>query len=110
MRWQSNTDLPVFEKPDSQEICFIPSKNYSAFVESYIDSREQTNSQEDEFSTVGAGKTLSTTTMPEDLKGSYVRVKSFRTMARCWESIVAFISLLWGSGRDWVLLLASRFM
>ena len=62
--------LPVFEKPDSQEICFIPSKNYSAFVESYIDSREQTNSQEEEFSTVGAGKTLSTTTMPEDVKGA----------------------------------------
>ena len=62
--------LPVFEKPDSQEICFIPSKNYSAFVESYIDSREQTNSQEEEFSTVRAGKTLSTTTMLEDLKGA----------------------------------------
>jgi len=27
--------LPVFEKPDSQEICFIPSKNYSRFVENY---------------------------------------------------------------------------
>ena len=62
--------LPVFEKPDSQEICFIPSKNYSAFVENYIDSRVQTNSQEEEFSTVGAGKTLSTTTMPEDVKDS----------------------------------------
>ena len=28
--------LPVFEKPDSQEICFIPSKNYSQFVEDYV--------------------------------------------------------------------------
>jgi tRNA-specific 2-thiouridylase len=28
--------LPVFEKPDSQEICFIPSKNYSRFVENYL--------------------------------------------------------------------------
>ncbi len=62
--------LPVFEKPDSQEICFIPSKNYSAFVESYIDSRENTNSQEDEFSTVGAGRTLSTTRLPGDMKGA----------------------------------------
>jgi len=62
--------LPVFEKPDSQEICFIPSKNYSAFVESYIDSREQTDSQEEELSAVGAGKAPSTTTMPEDVKGS----------------------------------------
>jgi len=61
--------LPVFEKPDSQEICFIPSKNYSAFVESYIDTREQTNSRDEEFSTVGAGKAPPTTMMPEDLKG-----------------------------------------
>ena len=60
--------LPVFEKPDSQEICFIPSKNYSAFVESYVDSREQANSQEEAFSTVGVGKRLSTTTTPEDVK------------------------------------------
>ena len=28
--------LPVFEKPDSQEICFIPSKNYGQFVENYL--------------------------------------------------------------------------
>ena len=49
-------DLPVSEKPDSQEICFIPSKNYSAFVESYIDSRQQALSEEKDLSTVGAGK------------------------------------------------------
>jgi tRNA-uridine 2-sulfurtransferase len=28
--------LPVSEKPDSQEICFIPSRNYSRFVEHYV--------------------------------------------------------------------------
>ena len=28
--------LPVFEKPDSQEICFIPSKDYGEFVENYL--------------------------------------------------------------------------
>jgi len=28
--------LPVFEKPDSQEICFIPGKNYGRFVETYV--------------------------------------------------------------------------
>jgi tRNA-specific 2-thiouridylase len=60
--------LPVFEKPDSQEICFIPSKNYSAFVENYLDSRTQTNSQEEEFSSVGTGKT-SSTAVPQDVKG-----------------------------------------
>jgi tRNA-specific 2-thiouridylase len=61
--------LPVFEKPDSQEICFIPSKNYSAFVENYLDSRDQTNSHEEEFSSVGADKTSSTATVPQDVKG-----------------------------------------
>jgi tRNA-specific 2-thiouridylase len=62
--------LPVFEKPDSQEICFIPSKNYSAFVENYLDSQDETNSQEDAFSSVGVGKTPSTTTVPRDVKGT----------------------------------------
>jgi tRNA-specific 2-thiouridylase len=62
--------LPVFEKPDSQEICFIPSKNYSAFVESYIDSREQTTSHEEDFATLGSGKALSTTNLPADVKGA----------------------------------------
>ncbi|MBM3804065.1 MAG: tRNA 2-thiouridine(34) synthase MnmA [Acidimicrobiia bacterium] len=37
--------LPVFEKPDSQEICFIPSKNYSAFVESYVAKSEPMSSE-----------------------------------------------------------------
>jgi tRNA-specific 2-thiouridylase len=32
--------LPVFEKPDSQEICFIPSKDYSRFVENYVCNSE----------------------------------------------------------------------
>jgi tRNA-specific 2-thiouridylase len=60
--------LPVFEKPDSQEICFIPSKNYSAFVESYIDSRKPTHLQEDSCAAVGTVKTLTTTGRPEDAK------------------------------------------
>jgi len=62
--------LPVCEKPDSQEICFIPSKNYSAFLESYLASREQTNSQEDEFSMVGSGRTRSTAGLTGDVTGA----------------------------------------
>src|SRR5579884_3614934 len=31
--------LPVAEKPDSQEICFVPNGDYAAFIESYL--REQ---------------------------------------------------------------------
>lgn len=61
--------LPVFEKPDSQEICFIPSRNYSAFVESYIGSRQPTNAREDEFAPVGTSKTLTTPGMAEYAKG-----------------------------------------
>jgi tRNA-specific 2-thiouridylase len=33
--------LPVFEKPDSQEICFIPKRNYGHFVESYCEQHPQ---------------------------------------------------------------------
>jgi tRNA-specific 2-thiouridylase len=36
LRMAEHYHLPVFEKPDSQEICFIPSKNYSGFVENYL--------------------------------------------------------------------------
>jgi len=49
--------LPVFEKPDSQEICFIPSKNYSEFVESYIGSRNSPTTEDDSLSLVTAGNT-----------------------------------------------------
>ena len=59
--------LPVFEKPDSQEICFIPSRDYSTFVENYLDSRDQKNSQEDACSSAGAGKTPSTSTVSQDV-------------------------------------------
>lgn len=37
--------LPVFEKPDSQEICFIPSKNYGRFVENYVSQGSTTPRQ-----------------------------------------------------------------
>jgi tRNA-specific 2-thiouridylase len=49
--------LPVYEKPDSQEICFIPSKNYSAFVEDYIGSRNSPTEENDSPSLVTAGNT-----------------------------------------------------
>ncbi len=60
--------LPVFEKPDSQEICFIPSKNYSAFVEGYVES-QQTSAEEHALSTVGAGK-VTNKGAPGDLKST----------------------------------------
>ncbi len=31
--------LPVAEKPESQEICFVPSGNYVRFIEAYLDER-----------------------------------------------------------------------
>ena len=31
--------LPVAEKPESQEICFVPSGNYARFIESYMEER-----------------------------------------------------------------------
>lgn len=34
--------LPVSEKPDSQEICFIPSRNYGRFVDNYLQKKGET--------------------------------------------------------------------
>ncbi len=31
--------LPVAEKPDSQEICFVPNGDYAAFIDAYFDER-----------------------------------------------------------------------
>jgi tRNA-uridine 2-sulfurtransferase len=47
--------LPVAEKPDSQEICFVPSGDYAAFVESRADTAPQPGRVEDT-----AGRTLGT--------------------------------------------------
>lgn len=33
--------LPVANKPDSQEICFVPDKNYAGFIESYTEKKEK---------------------------------------------------------------------
>jgi tRNA-specific 2-thiouridylase len=47
--------LPVAEKPDSQEICFVPSDDYAAFVESRAEAPPQPGRVEDT-----AGRTLAT--------------------------------------------------
>ena len=39
--------LPVAEKPDSQEICFVPSGNYVRFIEAYLGERGETLPEED---------------------------------------------------------------
>jgi len=31
--------LALAQKPDSQEICFIPGGNYSAFIAAYLDEK-----------------------------------------------------------------------
>ncbi len=38
--------MPVAEKPESQEICFVPSGNYVQFIEGYL--QEQGGAQPDE--------------------------------------------------------------
>jgi tRNA-specific 2-thiouridylase len=37
--------LPVAEKPESQEICFVPSGNYTNFIEAYRREQTQRNSE-----------------------------------------------------------------
>ncbi|MFN8008018.1 MAG: tRNA 2-thiouridine(34) synthase MnmA [Terriglobia bacterium] len=44
--------LPVFEKPDSQEICFIPSKDYGKFVQNYLE--ESSSPAEEDLASVAA--------------------------------------------------------
>jgi tRNA-specific 2-thiouridylase len=39
--------LPVAEKPESQEICFVPSGNYVRFIEAYLGESEEVLPQED---------------------------------------------------------------
>ena len=38
-RWRASSGLPVAEKDDSQEICFVPNGDYAAFIDAYL--REQ---------------------------------------------------------------------
>ena len=40
------TNLPVAEKPESQEICFVPSGDYVQFIESYLTEQGRTLSAE----------------------------------------------------------------
>ncbi len=44
-----NFRLPVFEKPDSQEICFIPSRDYGRFLENYIGNRRMESEAQDDY-------------------------------------------------------------
>jgi tRNA-specific 2-thiouridylase len=39
--------LPVAEKPDSQEICFVPSGNYVQFIDAYLGERGESLPQEE---------------------------------------------------------------
>jgi tRNA-uridine 2-sulfurtransferase len=48
-------ELPVFEKPESQEICFIPSKNVGRFVENYV-SQASKSSKSSPTSQTGGGE------------------------------------------------------
>jgi tRNA-uridine 2-sulfurtransferase len=41
------TALPVAEKPESQEICFVPSGNYVKFIDAYLGERGESRSGEE---------------------------------------------------------------
>jgi tRNA U34 2-thiouridine synthase MnmA/TrmU len=88
--------LPVLKSPTARRFASF-SKNYSAFVENYIDSREQANSQRKSFQLWALEMRCPQPLCPKMGRVLYVRVKSFCTTALCWESIEAFISSLWGS-------------
>ena len=39
-------DLPVANKPDSQEICFVPDNDYAGFITNYLNEKESTSKDE----------------------------------------------------------------
>ena len=45
--------LPVAEKPESQEICFVPSGNYVQFIKAYMSERGEALSEEGDLVTTG---------------------------------------------------------
>ncbi len=75
--------LPVAEKPDSQEICFVPNGDYAAFIDAYF--REQ-----------GI----------EPRRAHAAR--SSTPKAACWASTRACIISPWASAAGWALPRASR--
>ena len=68
--------LPVAEKAESQEICFVPSGHYVQFIESYSDRARR----------IAVRKK---------------KAKSSRRAAKSWAAIRAFTGSPWGSGADW---------
>ncbi len=66
--------LPVFEKPESQEICFIPSKNYGRFIDNY-----RSGTSEDGQTEVGSARLSSGDVVARDgtVLGSHEGVHKF---------------------------------
>jgi tRNA-specific 2-thiouridylase len=53
--------VPVAEKPESQEICFVPSGSYVKFIESYIQEQEKSGGARGETTKLGeSGEIVST--------------------------------------------------
>src|SRR5215472_5599515 len=52
------TALPVAEKPESQEICFVPSGNYAKFIGAYLDERGESLSEEEGEVVTTAGEVI----------------------------------------------------
>ena len=48
--------VPVAEKPESQEICFVPTGNYVRFIESYLQEQGSATHREDENSGAKLGE------------------------------------------------------
>ena len=76
--------LPVAEKDDSQEICFVPNGDYAAFMEAYL--REQ-------------GR-----------RSTSLTARLCRRMGARWASTPACITSRSASGAGWASRRASRFM
>ena len=68
------TGLPVAEKPESQEICFVPSGGYAEFIDAYLGEHKQDGSAENEEQGTPANgiSTAAGTPRPHDESGELV--------------------------------------
>lgn len=56
----NNLNLPVANKPDSQEICFVPDNNYAGFIQNYLKDDKLNNLSNKEFTGLMPGNYVNT--------------------------------------------------
>ena len=103
-------DLPVFEKPDSQEICFIPSKDYGQFVENYLAETLAGAEEGIEPAPVTVSASAYASRQTSSLAGIVRPGEIVNEQGTVLGNIPASTSTPWDSEKDWEWLSASHCM